>query len=345
MLPAVYQLKRPRTFLLDMFFRGFKQFTTKYVDIDIYSRSRKMAPFVSPNVEGRVMARLGKTTNSYAPPYIKPKRPTTAGDLLVAQPGEAVYSPGTTMEQRAAQLLMQDFMDLDDSITRREEWMAASALQAGTIRVLGDGVDDTIDFGMKATHKITLLGADLWTAPTSDPVGDLTTWSRLAAQDSGIVPDTVVLGQDVAAAFIVRLRDPNYNATGELSSIKLSLGQIVPKQLPNGVTFLGTLVAPSLNVDVYQYDEWYYDETAAAEKPMVPVNMVLVGSAQAQNNKLYGAIQNMKAVESMGTNMFAVPRFPSSWIENDPAIRQIMLESASLVALNQPDAFVAATAI
>ena len=344
MLQAVYQLKRPRTFLLDTFFKGTSQFQTKYVDIDIYDRKRKMAPFVSPVMEGKVMDRLGKTTNSYSPPTIKPKRPTTAGDLLVAGPGQAAYAPGVTAQTRASQLLMQDLMDLDDAITRREEWMAAQALNAGAIQVTGDGVNDLIDFGMASSHKITLTGTALWTATsTANPITDLTTWARLAAKDSGIVPDTVVLGQDVAAAFIAWIRASKDSS--QLSSIKLSLGQIVPALLPEGVTYLGTLNAPSLNDDVYSYDEWYIDDADGTEKPMVPVDKVFVGSSRADNRKLYGAIQDMQAIASLGSSSIAVARFPKSWEEQDPSVRFLMMQSASLVALNQPGAFVSAKAI
>jgi len=344
MLPAVLQLKRPRTFGLDTFFPGTRQFPTKYVDIDIYSRNRKMAPFVSPVLEGKVMDRLGKTTNSYAPPYIKPKRPTTAGDLLVAQPGEAVYSPGVTNGQRALQLLMQDLMDLDDSITRREEWMAWQALTTGKINVVGEGVSDLIDFGLKSTHLITLddsAGKELWTNPDSNLQADVTNWARTVSQDSGITPNTMVLGQDSANAF---LNHPQIKASGgPLSAYKLTMGAINPTLLADGVTFLGTLQYPGVNLDVYSYDEWYVDDTIGSatfgqELPMVPVGGVVLGSTRAQNSKLYGAIQDISAMSANNGNPLPVTRFPKSWEEEDPSIRMLMLQSASLVALNQPDA-------
>ena len=341
MLPPVMQLKRPLTFLLDTFFKGTKQFNTAFVDIDIYSRHRKMAAFVSPLMEGKVMNRLGKTTNTFTPPYIKPKRPTTVGDLLVAQPGEGVYSPGVTQEQRALSLLMQDIMDLDDAITRREEWMAASALTTGSINVVGDGVNANVNFGQNTAHQVTLTGAALWTATsTANPIKNFTTWANQCRQDSGVNPDTVVMGSAAAAAFIAWISVPANATGGQLSSMKLTLGQIQPTQLAEGVTFLGTLMAPSINVDLYQYDEWYFDEVSQTELPMIPANMVVLGSTRAANNKLYGAIQNVNAVAEMGQGSFSVPRFPSSWTTNDPSVRWLMLESASLVALNQPDAFV-----
>jgi len=341
MLQIVQQLKRPKTFLLETFFPGFRQFDTLNVDIDIYKGKRRMAPFVSPVVEGKPVEKLGYTTNSYKPPYIKPKMPTTAQELLNRQPGQVSY--GTqSLPERAAAELGRELGDLLDQITRREEWMAAQALNGGIVSVVGDGVNDTIDFQMAATHKVTNSGGALWTAVgTSHPITDLTTWARLCAQDSGLVPNVVVMGSDVANAFINHA-DIKGN-TGQFSSVKVSLGQINPQLLPNGVSFLGTITAPSLNVDVFVYDEWYISDSDGLEYPMVPVNKLFMGSTNAQNSKLYGAIQDMEAVEELGSSMIAVPRFPKSWVTKDPSIRWLMIQSASLVALNQPDASLVAT--
>lgn len=344
MLQVISQLKRPKTFLLETFFPGTRTFDTTNVDIDIYKGKRRLAPFVSPVMEGKVVEKLGYSTNSYKPPYVKPKMQTTAQEILNRQAGQVVYG-NQSFAERAAAELGRNLGDLLDQITRREEWMAAQALNGGVITVTGDGVNDTIDFQMAAGHKITLTGADKWSVNTSDPVGDLTTWSRLCAQDSGIVPNTAVLGSSVAAALINRLRDPNYNTAGQLSNIKLTLGQINPQLLPNGATFIGTLTGPSLNLDLYSYDEWYVDDSDQTEKPMVPVDKLFIGSTAAQNTRLYGAIQDMNAVESMGAAMIAVPRYPKSWVTEDPGVRWLMVQSAPLMALNQPDAFVVATPI
>lgn len=344
MLQIIAQLKRPKSFLLDTFFSGFRQFDTENVDIDIFKGKRRMAPFVSPVLEGKVVEKLGYTTNSYKPPYIKPKQPTTAQQILKRQPGEVAY--GTqSLPERAAAELGRGLGDLLDMCTRRCEWMAAQGLNGGVINVVGDGVNDTIDFQMAATHKITLAGGALWTATTSDPVKDFSTWARLCSQDSGIVPNTGILGTDVANALINQLRNPSYNGQGQLSSIKLTLGQLNPQLLPNGVTFLGTLTAPSLNIDLYTYDEWYISDADGLEYPMVPVNKVFLGSTNAQNTKLYGAIQDMEALEQLGSSSIAVPHFPKSWVTQDPSVRWLMVQSAPLIALNQPDAFVVATPI
>ena len=52
------------------------------------------------------------------------------------------------------------------------------------------------------------------------------------------------MGSAAAAAFISWIQAKGQG--GLLSSMKLTLGQILPTQLAEGVTFLGTLMAPSI---------------------------------------------------------------------------------------------------
>lgn len=342
LLDTVNQFKRPKRFLLDMFFKGFRQFDTKTVDIDIYKGKRRMAPFVSPVLEGKVMERLGYSTNSYAPPYIKPKRPTVAGDLLARPAGTVVYPGSQTAGDRAAALLTKDLMELMDGITRREEWMAASALTTGKINVVGDGVNDLIDFQMAATHLVDLSGNALWSATeTSDPIADLQSWCLLTLKDAGCSCNTIVMDPDAWKLFI---NHPKVKGnTDLLSRFKIQTGQIDPQQMDDGIAFCGTINDGIVFADIYVYAEWYIDDQDNdTEKPILPSGTVICGNPKAQNTKLYGAIQDMKALQELGGTLIAAPFYPKTWITDDPSVQWLMLQSASLPALNQPDAFVSA---
>lgn len=341
LLDTVNQFKRPKRFLLDLFFQGFKQFDTKTVDIDIYKGKRRMAPFVSPVMEGKVMERLGYSTNSYAPPYVKPKRPTTAGDLLARPAGTVVYPGGQTAGDRAAAVLAKDLLELQDAITRREEWMAASALTTGTINVVGDGVNDVIDFQMAASHKVTLTGTAKWSDTTnSNPPQDLTDWCLLTLKDAGLSCNTIVMDPDAWKLFI---NHPKVKGNSELlSRFKIQTGQIDPQQIEDGVAFCGTISDGIVFCDIWVYAEWYVDDTDGTEKPMLPSGTVICGNTRAQNSKLYGAIQDMKALNDLGGTLIAAPFYPKTWLTDDPSVQWLMLQSAPLVALNQPDAFVSA---
>lgn len=332
MLRVLEQMKPVRTFLLDTFFRAVETSVTKHVDIDIIKGKRKLAPFVSPRMEGKVMDRLGFATRSYSPPYVKPKMVTTAQDFLTRSIGEHIYQSTDGAAERAAKQVGKDLAHLEEIITRREEWMAAGLLQTGKIVVQGDGVDDEIDFGMDASHIITLAGNDLWSDQTnSTPLEDLRAWRRLILKDSGLNSTDVIMGSDALDAFL-----DHPDVQNKLDTRRIDLGQIDPRQVPSGAIYYGRIKDVAL--DLWVYDEWYYDEATTTEKPLVDTKKVIMGSTQARTARHYGAIQDLDATAS-------VPRFPKSWTEKDPSVRFIMVQSAPLVSLHQVDAFICAAVL
>ena len=329
MLEALFQMKPVRKFLLDLFFKRVETSTTEYVDIDIMKGKRKLAPFVSPLVEGKVMDRLGYSVRSYKPPYVKPKMVTTAQDFLRRMAGDTIYTGNDNAAQRALKQLGRDMAYLEEIITRREEWMAAQLVQTGKVSIVGDGVNDLIDFGMDSNHIITLTGTALWSDQTnSTPLIDLRTWRRLILQDSGLNATDVIMGSDALDAFLSHAK-----VKDQLDTRRIDLGQIDPRQTPEGAIYYGRIKDVAL--DLWVYDEWYYDEATTSEKSMIDTKKVIMGSSNARAARHYGAIQDLEATA-------VTSRFAKSWTEKDPSVRFLMVQSAPLMSLHQVDGFIAA---
>lgn len=341
MLEAVEQIPRPTMFLRDTFFPQATPVDTESIDIDIVKGGQKLAPFVSPLTEGKVVTRSNFATQTIKPGYIKIKRPTSAADLLTRSAGNIIYAGGETIEQRAQKLLGKDMQELMDQIDRREEWMAAKALDTGaiTMTIKGDTGDQSVlvDFNMSATHKVTLTGTDLWSDAASSPLTKLVAWAQLIRKDSGLSPDQLFLGTDAAVAFM-----KNVEVQKLMDMRAVDIGEIRPSALPNGVSYLGRLAAPGLFVNVYCYDEWYEDETSGMLTPMLPVKKAWLCSSRANNATQYAVIQDIEAIDG---GQAAVSRFPKSWVTKDPAVRWLMIQAAPLPTLKQPDAFVSASVL
>lgn len=338
MLDAIEEMHPPTLFLRDTFFPQAEPADTEHLDVDIVKGSRTMAPFVHPLAEGRMVEGEGFETKSIKPGYIKPKMVTTAGDALKRQAGEVIYAGGKSPAERAAAKLGKDLAKLMADIDRREEWMAAKIMDSGTVTMTikaesGEQLR-TVDFLMDANHKITLGLGDRWNEETSDPIADLTAWSVLCRKDSGINPTEVIMGGDAVAAF---LRHPGVQKFMDLR--RVDMGQIDPRQLPNGVSYVGRLNAPSLTVDIWTYDAWYKDDATGTLTSMVPTKKVWMGSRATANRTLYAVIQDIEAIEG---GQAAVRRFAKSWVTKDPGARWLMVQSAPLVAMLQPGAFVSA---
>ena len=337
MMTALEQAKPPRTFLRDLFFSGApRTFDTEAVDIDIIKGKRRLAPFVNPRREGKVVEKRGFKTRSYKPAYVKPKMVTTAEDILKRDPGMHIYSPNSGPAAKAAAELGRNLAEMNEMITRREEWMCAQALTTGQCPIIGEGVDDLVDFLMEATHLPVLTGAALWSDHTNaTPLDDLKTWKRLIAKDSGINPTHAIMGLDALDNFLMCENVIGSTGGGKnlFNMINVQMGRIDPQMLADGVTYYGFL--PELGLEIYTYEEWYVDDDSDIETPMIPANKVMMGNPSARTEKMYGAIKDLSALAS-------VPRFPKSWTVDDPSARFVMLQSAPLMAPIQIDAFLCA---
>ncbi|MDH5528378.1 MAG: major capsid protein [Nitrospirota bacterium] len=330
MMAALEETFPPKTFLRDTFFGGVETSNTKYVDVDIRKGKRKMAPFVSPKHEGKPLDRAGYTTKTYAPPYIKPFRTTAAEEIFKRPMGSHVYAGNATPAQRAAAELGKDLSELQEEIVRREEWMCAQLLLDGTLTVTGEGINDTLDFGLDPTHQVTLAGTALWTdTANSTPLENLRAWKRTVAKDSGIVPTVAVMGENVVDAFL-----SHADVRNVLDNRRLVMGAIDTSHLSAmGASYIGTIEELSF----YAYNEWFED--AGATSPMVPVDRIFLGNPNSRAAMHYGAIQDLE----VGTA--SVRYFPKSWTQPNPSARFVMVQSAPLPVPIQIDAFMSIKAV
>ncbi len=280
---VVRQTPPVHKFFLDTFFTNIKTFVTKRVDIDLVKGDRRMAAFVHPNVGGQVLSRNGYKTESFAAPLVNPYDVTTADQLMERLPGEDLYS-GMTPADRAARQLMDDYRRLDDAATRREEWMAAQAILNGAIHVKGKGVDATIDF--RFTNKKSLTGTAQWGKSAAKIRDNLNDWVEEVRVNGFSNVDMAVLGKAAARAL---LRDEDICKC--LDNRRMILGEINPRELPNGVRYLGRLNDPS--IDLYTYSEVFLDDWTDPEnpatKPLMPDNKVVLAPSNPEFVRAYGA--------------------------------------------------------
>lgn len=321
------QLKMAKRFLVNMFFGETDRSTTRHIDVDVRKGKRRVAPYVSSLLPGKVVDRVGFETKTITPPYIKIKDVLDPKKLFIREPGQTLHVQGNlTPAEQAAQYVGGVMADFNDMIDRREEEQAAQALTTGIVVATGDGVDITVDFQMPAANKVVLSGTNLWSdTVNSKPLQDLRNWSRQVLKSSGFRPDVLILGEDVVDAFI-----EHPDVKDQLNTRRIDLGEIMPEVLPDNARYIGRI--NEVGLDIYAYDEWYLDDNDV-EQPMIPANKIIMGSTQARCIRHYGVIEDVEYGD------FAVSRFAKSWVQKDPSARFFMMQSAPLMNLHQVDAF------
>lgn len=324
MLRVLETAKKPKTFLRNNFFSAVEQSMTEQVLIDVVEGKRRTAVYVKPKHAAKVIDRIGYKTNAYTPPYVKMKMDTRAEDFLNRLPGETIFGAGDTPMSRAAKRVGEDLITMNDMIDRLEEYQAAQLIQTGAYNIVGDGVNEVIDFGLPNTHNLTLTGADRWSQSGSTPLDDLRAWKRLVAKDSGETVTDVIFGEAVVDIFFA-----NAQVKEQFDLWRIDHGTLSPEadygSEGSGVTFVGRI--KSLGLNIWTYDEWYIDPATGTETAMINDENVILLSRNMRASRTYGAIRDLKA-------NFAVPRFPKSWEEEDPSVRWLMVQSAPMLALH-----------
>lgn len=315
--------KKSNTFFRDRYFKNRPTFDTAKIDVDIVGiNDRKLAPFVHPKSGGVAVDRKGFRTETYEAPEISLMRITTAEDMLKRSPGETIYS-GKSPAQRAAEQLGKDLSDLDDMITRREEVMCREAILDGKVTIKGEGYDEVLNFWGEDNQPAVTL-ADVTTANAF--MKGMRDIRRGMIQQAGFTPTEIICGTNVIDKVLDMLIDAK-----ALDTRRVDLGQINPSLLPNGVTYWGYLKDSAL--DIYSYDDWYYDEEQGAEVAMMPEDKILMASPNVRTSLAYGVVS---LIGSDTVTFHEGARIPDSWTQKAaPAGRVVQLKSRPLPIVHQ----------
>jgi len=151
---VVVNLLGESQFLLDRYFTTVQSETTEEIHFDVLDGKRRIAPFVSPLVEGLIVASLGYTTATYKPAYVKDKRVFDMNKPLKRSPGEQV---GGTLSpaDRLRALIARDMNEQVTMLHRRLEVMAGEVLTTGKSTISGEKYPTvSLDFGRAAAAVV-----------------------------------------------------------------------------------------------------------------------------------------------------------------------------------------------
>jgi len=317
------------TFIRDTFFPGVDTFPTKHVLMDFYKNKQRAAPFVAEGARSVNVRREGFKTQIYTAPFIDINKPYDVDLLQGRLPGENPFGSGITPEERALVHMQNDYNELDDQITRREEVMVSDLLQSGTVTVTGYIDDtatkvrtDTIDYGFD--NLIDLTGGGKWNQSTSKKYDDLYEAVSLVRK-AGYNPEIAILGEDATRQL---LADERF--TKQYMDLRFAQFGTINPQLNlangNGYAYIGRLT--ELGIDLYQYIAWYWDDTDEKLKPYIAPEKVIVG-ARNIGEMVYGAITQIPEGSDNFVTIEAT-RVPKVTVNREHDTKKLMLKSRPL---------------
>lgn len=324
---VVAELPLPAPFILNSFFRAIQTETSEEIHFDVDSGSRRLAPFVSPIVAGQVVQSKGYQTKTFKPAYVKDKRVFDASRPFKRLAGESIGGQ-LAPAQRLQLALATELSDQINMVIRRQEVMAIEALRTGKVTVTGDLYPTVeVNFGRDASLTKALAGATRWGEVGVEPLDDVQAWSLLVTQMSGATANTLVMDVEAwklfsASAKVQKLLDRFRGAD-----------QLNPTVTGAGGRYMGSIG----DFDIWVYTGWYEDPATGNLVPFLPANTVIVTSPDLEGTRAYGAIKDEAA------GLQALPYFAKSWIQEDPAVRYLLLQSAPLTVPYRVNASLCAT--
>ncbi|MGA4368118.1 major capsid protein [Pantoea ananatis] len=334
----VPNLMTSQNWLLDRFFPNIVTSDTEFVSIDVDVGQRRMSPFVSPLVAGKLVEQRRMQTNTFKPAYIKDKRVPDLRKPIRRQIGERIGGEFTAA-QREQLNMMFEMEDQIDMIQRRLEWMASSAMQKAQVTISGEGYETvTVDFGRDSALTVALSGSDLWsnTATTAKkytkPTSHINQWVKTVLQKSGGVARDLVFTSAAWDAFVM---DDSLEGAIIFPALGQSGNLINPgTQVERGAVYKGRWG----NLDLWLYNDWFIDEKGV-EQPMLADGTVLLSGPDLMGTRAFGAI--IDPAFNYGPMAYA----PKTWLQEDPAQRFLMMQSAPIVIPSRVNACLCATVV
>jgi hypothetical protein len=336
LVQVVPNLKRAQKFLLDKFFPNIVEAETEEIAIDVDVGIRRLAPFVSPLVEGKLVEQRRFQTDRFKPAYIKDKRAPDLRKPVRRSIGERIGGDITPAEREMANLQFE-MEDQIDMIDRRLEWMAASVLTTGTVVVAGEGYPTSlIDFGRDSRLTFALTGASAWgyaanfLADGRDPVptANLVSWQALILRLSGAAATDLVFTNLSWAKFLMA-----EGVQGAIYYPRLGEGTNVVNPaatVQKGGVYMGRWA----QFDLWLYNDWYVDDNGY-EQPMLPDGYMLMSGPDMMGTRAFGIIVDP------AFNYQPMAYAPKTWLNEDPAQRYLLMQSAPLVIPSRVNAALA----
>lgn len=330
LLAVQRKIKRLPAFFLQWFTSQINFQEDKIAFDKVFDDLTRLAPFVAPNVQGKVIREEGYNAVAFKPAYVKPKHVVDPNMIIPRQPGEALGTGSLSIDQRRAAVIAFLLMKHRAMHENTWEWMAAQALINGYVDVSGELYPTTrVDF----RRDPSLVGTVDWTAAgyeSAQTFEDIGMMKRKSADlsVSGAVTRSIIMGGDAWGQF-VKINQKTLYGEGGLMDKRLGGSDTSVTRMWDGlegVEYMGRV--SGLNgqgsFDIYVNTQKYRDENNQSQF-LFPQNKILGIADAVDGVRCFGAILDKQA------GYQALEYFPKMWENEDPSVEYLMTQGAPLM--------------
>lgn len=344
MMGIVEEIVPKASFFKDRYFPTDEDtdiFAHDKVLVEYQHGDKAMACFVSDRVGDIPVDRLGSEIHEYEPASIAPSRVLSLDDLAKRGFGEALIV-GTSKAERAARLQEKDLKDLDNRISRREEFMAVQTMVTNACEM-----QEYIDANTKGEKKYILfyngtsdhiyIPAISWNKEGANIKGDIEAMCETLAS-RGLQAADLVLGKNVSPVFqnnetIMKLIEKNSG---------FNFGEINAQLKDTGTACLGVFNFDGFVLTVFKSFEQYQDENGKSQY-YFPADGAMVTFPEC-GHLMYAQVGQIEAGDTEHT-FHAGKRVPKLVIDYNADTRKVRLKSRPLAAPKQYCPYMFATVL
>lgn len=332
------RLKSAPRYWLEQFFPRQINFDTEWIAFDqVFEDTRKLAPFVVPNVAGRPGKLNGFETFRFKPAYSKQKDIVDYTMHMDRVAGEALG--GTlSIDQRRDAVIAYLLQQQKDKLLNTFNWLAARAVIDGKVIIKGEDYPETlVDFRRHPNLTITLTGGALWSATTGDPLGDLKDARIEANGRSGARIRKVTFGANAWDLFTQRvdlkdILDVNF---GGVQANGITRINSLTDGYPDSIEYMGRLSGQNGQgaIECWVDTTRFIDPEDGVEKYYLDQNTISGVAPEALGGtRCFGAIKDIRA------GFRPLEFFFKNWENEDPSQEYLLTQSAPLMVPRDPNA-------
>lgn len=322
-LLAAYKEERPATtFLKDRYFPDGINFATNEVIVEYKKGRRVLAPFVAPEINGKIMKRNGYIAKSFEPAMIQPKRALSIDDLKKKGFGEAYYNQLKPHEREVA-ITIDDLKEMRTMIDLRKEEMASQVLHTNALTMKYYTDDNkltetkNIDYFIENNTAI-YTPTYKWSEDNADIQGDLAAMAE-DLRIHGLPATEVLVGRNVARSFL-----KNKEILDLLNNRRVEIGRWEPHFIYPEATLLTSLNCYGNDLDIISYLGSYENEEGVNVDYIDPDSVIVIAPGCGVTN--YGMITQIDYGQSTFTD----------YVEKEVPLYEVKDQTRSVILKTAP---------
>ena len=266
------------------FFPVIETLGERIIELDFKKNGANVASYVNPSHKSKPGNIKGFNVKAFILPTKKDKFIITSEDLSKKLLGTTIYAQVST-QQKALALMNTAVMDLRTKSANKDEISAIDQVFNGTLAVVGEGENRSLDFERSASHTVDLGAGNYWDEVAGDPSADFDTFIEIAGESGHTLTDCI--GRPTT----MRALTSNATVKDELDNRRVENGDLKFQSMAAtaGVIYYGIYK----EIRLWGYSGNYVDIDGTAQKA-VPAKKVAFLSELSQNGTVEGYTQDVK---------------------------------------------------